>query len=165
MTLAWYAAYGSNTDDARFRQYLERCTQPAEPLDTRPIVIDRPLYFAGTTNTRWGDGGVAFVSTEPDAEPSTLARAWLLPRDRVVEIKGFEGRSYDAWIDLEPIDGLPVMTFTSSIPRTPRNPPGRAYAAVVARGLRATHGLSTREVAEYLAPRTNLTVGTLLEWL
>src|SRR5207253_704329 len=83
-TVAWYAAYGSNTDEARFRRYLAGCTQPAEPADSRPLTIDLPLYFAGT-RTRWGDGGVAFLDPERDRTPTTLARAWLLPTSRIAE--------------------------------------------------------------------------------
>ena len=28
VTLAWYAAYGSNTDEGRFRRYLTGCRAP-----------------------------------------------------------------------------------------------------------------------------------------
>lgn len=163
MTLAWYAAYGSNTDEERFREYLVQCSQPAEPLDSRPYVIDLPLYFAGATS-RWGDGGVAFTGPERDPEPSTLARAWLLPLDRVEEIKALEGRWYDAWMDCGSIDGIPVVTFTGSVARSPVNPPSPRYVEVVVRGLRATHGLSPEEVAAYLAPRTKHPIETLMGW-
>jgi hypothetical protein len=187
VTVAWYAAYGSNTDETRFRRYLAGCTQPAEPSDSRPYVIDLPLYFAGTgrADGLWGLGGVAFTSTVRDAEPSTLARAWLLPVDRIAEIGAqenrleiseanldldagdhvaFPGRAYDSWISCGTLDDIPVVTLTSSTPRTPVNPPGPAYAAVVARGLRVTHGMTREAVAEYLAPRTNLPIATLMEW-
>jgi hypothetical protein len=187
MTVAWYAAYGSNTDEPRFRKYLAGCTQPAEPTDSRPHVIDLPLYFAGTS-TRWGDGGVAFTSIERDATPSTLARAWLLPVARIAEIGAQENglaidaaaldldavrsdglhrafdRWYDAWIDCGELDGIPVVTLTSTSPRTPVNPPGPEYARIVARGLRVTHGMTRESVADYLSPRTNLPVATLLAW-
>jgi hypothetical protein len=163
MTLAWYAAYGSNTDEERFRRYLVRCTQPAEPLDDRPFVIDLPLYFAGTSTT-WGEGGVAFVGPERDDEPATLARAWLLPHDRVEEIKAMEGRWYDAWMECGELEGVPVVTFTGSAKREPVNPPAERYVRVVAKGLRHTHGLSEEQAAAYLAPRTNLPISTLLAW-
>lgn len=189
MLVAWYAAYGSNTDEARFRCYLARCTQPAEPSDSRPLTIDLPLYFAGTTTRRWGDGGVAFTSTDRDAVPGTLARAWLLPVDRIAEIGAQEnglgndqadldlgavrtgglhhahpGRWYDAWVGCGQLDDLPVVTLTSTEMRAPRNPPSRAYAQIVARGLRLTHGMTREDVARYLADRTNLPVATLMEW-
>ena len=189
MPVAWYAAYGSNTDEARFRRYLAGCTQPAEPADSRPFLLDLPLYFAGTTSRRWGDGGVAFTSTEREATPTTLARAWLLPVERIAEIGAQEnglpvheadldldavrdaglhrahaGRWYDAWVDCGVLDDVPVVTITATEPRTPRNPPSRAYTSVVARGLRLTHGMTQEDVAIYLADRTNLPVATLMEW-
>lgn len=187
MSVAWYAAYGSNTDEARFRRYLASCTQPAEPSDSRAYVIDLPLYFAGTS-TRWGDGGVAFASIERDEVPSTLARAWLLPVDRIAEVGAQENRGtvadarldldvvvrdgivptfdgwYDAWVACGTLDDIPVVTLTSSSPRTPVTPPPRAYAEVVARGLRVTHGIDAAAVASYLSDRTNLPFATLMEW-
>jgi hypothetical protein len=187
VTVAWYAAYGSNTDETRFRRYLAGCTQPAEPADSRPYVIDLPLYFAGTSTT-WGDGGVAFTGVDRDPEPTTLARAWLLPVTRIAEVGAQENRRplteasldldrvratgrhvahdgwYDAWIDCGELDGIPVVTLTSTVAREPRNPPCRAYAEVVARGLRVTHGMTQEDVAAYLEPRTNLPRTTLLEW-
>lgn len=163
MTLAWYAAYGSNTDEERFRRYLVQCEPPAEPLDSRALVIDLPLYFAGT-RTSWGDGGVAFVGPNRDPEPATLARGWLLPRGDVSAIRALEGRWYDAWMDCGTIEGVPVVTFTASEKRAPLNPPSSRYVEVVARGLRHTHSLSSGDVAEYLAPRTDLSISTLLAW-
>jgi hypothetical protein len=187
--VAWYAAYGSNTDEERFRMYLAGCTQPAEPADSRPYVIDLPLYFAGTTSRRWGDGGVAFVGVERDSVPSTLARAWLLPVELIAEVGAQENglpvdaasldlelvrerglhrahgdRWYDAWVDCGTLDDLPVVTLTATVPRTPLNPPSRAYARIVARGLRVTHGMTQEAVAIYLADRTNLAEATLMEW-
>jgi hypothetical protein len=150
-------------------------------------VLDRPLYFAGEGRPegRWGLGGVAFVRPEPEATPSTLGRAWLLPAVRLAEIgaqenrlpldraafdvdggdqRPFPDRAYDAWIRCGELDGIPVFTLTSSVPRQPVNPPGPAYVAVVARGIRSRHGMTREDVASYLANRTNLPVATLMEW-
>jgi hypothetical protein len=189
VSVAWYAAYGSNTDETRFRRYLAGCSQPTEPGDSRPHVIDLPLYFAGSTSRPWGDGGVAFTSTTRDPTPSTLARAWLLPIERIAEVGAQENglpieeadldldavrsvgvhrahgdRWYDAWVDCGLLDDLPVVTLTASEPRTPRNPPSRTYTQVIANGLRVTHGMTREAVAAYLAPRTNIPEVTLFEW-
>ena len=186
----WYAAYGSNTDAERFARYLAGCSAPIEPPESRPIVIDLPLYFAGTTSRTWGDGGVAFAGPTRDAAPSTLARAWHLevatlaeigaqenglPLDRAALDLGrvtregadapFADRWYDVWLACGTLDGDPVVTLTSSAPQSPVNPPSRGYATVVARGLAATHGLGAGAVAEYLAPRAGLDQNVLLEWL
>jgi hypothetical protein len=188
VTVAWYAAYGSNTDRGRFQQYLARCSTAAEPLDDRPLEIDLALYFAKKRTTRWGKGGVAFVGPRRDQRPSTLARAWLLPAERIAEIGamengravdaahldvgrvvtdgasvGFPGGWYDCWYECGSLDGQPVVTLGSSTPHRP-NPPGRAYLETVARGLRATHALDDHDVAAYLAPRAGLAVDALLAW-
>ena len=187
--VAWYAAYGSNTDEERFRRYLAGCSTPTDPADSRAVVIDLPLYFAGSSTGRWGDGGVAFTSTDRDAEPATLARAWLLPVERIAEVGAQEnglpldaahldldvvradgqqrahaGRWYDVWVDCGVLDELPIVTLTASRRRSPECPPGPAYTEVVARGLRVTHGMTREAVAAYLAPRTNLPEATLMEW-
>ncbi|MEA3056726.1 MAG: hypothetical protein QOD30_2158 [Actinomycetota bacterium] len=186
-TVAWYAAYGSNTDEARFRQYLAGCTQPCDPADSRPLTLDLPLYFAGS-RTRWGDGGVAFLGPERDLTPTTLARAWLLPVDRIAEVGAQENRLpidraqldldavvadgvasvydgwYDAWVVCGELDGIPVVTLTASTTRSPQTPPARGYVEVVARGLRTTHGMTRKDVAAYLKPRTKLATATLMEW-
>lgn len=188
VTHVWYAAYGSNTDAARFQRYLDRCTIPATPVDDRPFVLDLPLYFARDA-TSWGPGGVAFVGPHRDDVPATLGRAWLLPIERVAEIGAMENRLdptgaaldveavaghglvptfgagwYDAWAHCGELEGTPVVTITSSRPHEP-NPPGPAYATVVARGLMATHDLGPDAVAAYLAPRTGLPASTLVAWI
>jgi hypothetical protein len=184
--LGWYAAYGSNTDETRFRRYLDGCRSPVEPLDSRPFVLDLPLYFAGTGSRTWGDGGVAFAGVEREPEPTTLGRAWLLPVATIAEVgaqenglpldravldvdagdhRAFPDRWYDAWIACGTLDGHPVVTLTSTVRQVPVNPPGRAYATVVGRGIRTTHGLTDEQAATYLADRTNLPVATLMTWL
>jgi hypothetical protein len=186
-SVAWYAAYGSNTDEARFRQYLAGCTQPCEPADSRPLTIDLPLYFAGS-RTRWGEGGVAFLGPARDRTPTTLGRAWLLPVDRIAEVGAQENRLtveraaldlaavvdagilsvydgwYDAWVACGRLDDIPVVTLTASSRRSPETPPARAYVEVIARGLRATHGMTRKDVASYLEARTKLPAATLIEW-
>jgi len=185
VNLAWYAAYGSNTDEGRFRRYLTGCRAPVEPIDSRPLVIDLPLYFAERRSRTWGVGGVAFAGPDRDDEPSTLARAWLLPAPRIAEIGAqenglpldaaaldpdggdqvaFPDRWYDVWRRCGALEGHPVFTLTSSSSRTPCTTPGRPYAATVAAGLRHTHGLSPAATAAYLATRTNLPVATLMAW-
>jgi len=186
VTVAWYAAYGSNTDEERFRRYLAGCTAPCEPSDSRPYVLDRALYFAGES-TGWGEGGVAFVRATAAPEVTTLARAWLLPVERIAEVGAQENRRpategsldldavlgrgivptfrgwYDAWVACGELDGVPVITLTSSTDRAPERPPAASYVHVVARGLRTTHGMTRESVADYLAPRTNLSIATLIE--
>ena len=71
---------------------------------------------------------------------------------------------YDAWVACGELDGIPVVTLTASTVRSPETPPARAYVEVIARGLRATHGMTRKAVASYLEPRTKLATTTLMEW-
>lgn len=185
---AWYAAYGSNTDAHRFSRYLRGCRPPVttEP-PSRPGTIELPLRFAEQT-VRWGSGGVAFVGPEPGDPSPTLVRLWHVPvavlaqvgaqenglplEDAALDLDvvastgrhvAFPGRWYDVWIGIGSVEGAPVVTLTSSVLR-PRNPPGPRYGAVVARGLRATHGLDAEEVAAYLAPRAGVDPSVVSAW-
>ena len=85
-TLVWYASYGSNLSEHRFRYYLhggspagsarvyEVCPDPTPPRLDLPLTIPHPLYFAGESGV-W-TGGVAFL--DPDADGVTQARAYLI---------------------------------------------------------------------------------------
>jgi hypothetical protein len=186
----WYAAYGSNTDAARFARYLRGC-DPAvtEEPPSQPGRIALPLRFAEETRF-WGEGGVAFVDPTPGGErpTPTLVRLWRLPVAVLAQVgaqenglgpgaasldlaevvetgvhRAFPGKWYDTWVGCGSMGVLPVVTLTSSVIRTP-NPPGARYAGVVARGLRATHGLDEQAVADYLGARAMLDSSVLLAW-
>lgn len=185
---AWYAAYGSNTDADRFSRYLRACDPPVvDQPSSRPGTIDLPLRFAEET-VRWGTGGVAFVGPDPGEPSPTLVRLWHVPVAVLAQVGAqenglpldtaaldldvvastgrhvaFPGRWYDAWVGCGIVAGLPVVTLTSSVARPP-NPPGARYAAVVARGLRATHGLDHGAAADYLAARAGVEPLQLVAW-
>ena len=80
----WYAAYGSNTDAARFDCYLRGgcpeggartypgCRDASPPADTRALWLPGSVYFAGTSSV-WG-GGTAFY--DPHTAGPVAARGW-----------------------------------------------------------------------------------------
>ena len=82
----WYAAYGSNTDVARFHCYLRGgcpaggartypgCRDTGGPADSKAIWLSGSIYFAGTS-TVWG-GGMAFY--DPGTPGPVPARGWLI---------------------------------------------------------------------------------------
>jgi hypothetical protein len=84
--LVWYASYGSNLSEHRFRYYLqggspagsarvyEACPDPTPPRLDLPLSLPHTLYFAGESRV-WG-GGVAFI--DADSEGTTRSRAYLI---------------------------------------------------------------------------------------
>ena len=66
---------------------------------------------------------------------------------------------YDALVGLEPIDGLPCVSFTSPSPpeeRTPA-PPSEAYLGTIVRGLAECHDLGREEIAARLCTARGMT--------
>ncbi len=177
----WYAAYGSNCDDARLLTYLQGgvlpetgqdhpgSAQPAPPRDWLPLTVARALGFGGHS-AAWG-GAPAVLTTTPGL---ALGRAWLLswrqledvvaqengepheplplPHDRVtVHPDGL----YGSLERLGSLREVPVVTCATPPERLPSAaaPSGR-YLGVIARGLLATYRLTPSRVATYLAEAT-----------
>lgn len=136
--MIWYVAYGSNLLFARFRRYLDRCTDPSDPADQRRVTIPHPRYFAREWSDRWGLGGVAFL--DADVAGESLGRAYLVTEQQFEEVHAAEGRWYDRLVELAAIDGLPARTFTGSV-RLPDNPPGDSYRLTVEAGEAETSAL------------------------
>jgi hypothetical protein len=179
----WYAAYGSNLSRARFLAYIQggrpegaTRTYPGardrtEPLGERAFTMPGSVFFAWTSPT-WG-GGIAFY--DPDAEGSTLARAYLISEGQFADLAAQEmHRQPGADLDLDTVlerrrhvlgpgryeslhlvgelDGHPVLTFTAPEAHgLEPNAPSGAYLSVVARGLEETHGLDPDALVAYLA--------------
>jgi hypothetical protein len=90
----WYAAYGSNTDAARFDCYLRGgcpaggartypgCRDTSPPADTRALWLPGSVYFAGTSSV-WG-GGSAFY--DPHTAGPVAARGWLITVGQLADL-------------------------------------------------------------------------------
>ena len=90
----WYAAYGSNTDAARFDCYLRGgrpvggarahpgCRDTSPPVATRALWLPGSIYFAGAS-TVWG-GGMAFY--DPDQPGPVAARGWLITVQQLADL-------------------------------------------------------------------------------
>ncbi len=70
--------------------------------------------------------------------------------------------NYDNLIALDPVDGIPVVTFTAPSPPETREatPPSPAYLGTIVRGLADAHPLTDREIAE----RVLLSPGVAPHW-
>ncbi len=169
---AWYVAYGSNLSAARFRRYLDRCRDPAEPWRWAAVEVPHRLLFARQSR-HWGGGGVAFLDPAPTPGAATRGRAWLLTRAQFADVLAQEcglavgtvevpvldtaflvlhpGHWYGGVLPLGRLEGWPMVTFTdeAAADLVPGRP-GAAYRAVVAEGLAESHGLSPAQADSYI---------------
>jgi hypothetical protein len=142
----------------------------SEPLDDVPFTMPGQMFF-GWKSPTWG-GGIAFYHA--DLEGATLARAYLISEEQFADVAAQEmhrepGSDLDLTTVLEEerhtlgpgryealhlvgeLDGHPVLTFTTPEPHdVPHEAPSPAYLAIVASGLRDTHGLDADAVIDYL---------------
>lgn len=179
----WYAAYGSNCSDDRFKAYLEGgavhgargahagARDPNPPRASGPVTFDRQIVFAGASR-RWG-GGSAFLG-HGAVRDGALGRRYLISRHQFDDVLAQENRrdivatplegltvgeitpltegAYDAVLALEPVDRIPVVTFTATQPPEEREPapPTAPYLATILRGLASVHELATAAIVARL---------------
>jgi hypothetical protein len=125
------------------------------------------LWFAGTS-TVWG-GGLAFY--DPSAAGVVVARAYLVSFGQFSDVVAQEARLeggtdlvrddggrlaalssvYDTILELEPYDGLPVITMTARTGSTgPPVAPSAAYLTTILAGLGDGFGLDPEAQVDYL---------------
>lgn len=124
MDYVWYASYGSNLLESRFRCYIsggtpegstknERgCTNPAYPKKIAPISLPYEMYFAEYSG-RW-DGGVAFINTEKDTNTRTYGKKYLITSEQFKQIVQQENDNYKMEIDLELAKNVHTYSFNDS---------------------------------------------------
>ncbi len=164
-------AYLTGTRAARSSVTETGTSNPSPPAASAPCQLPHRVRFAGESR-KWG-GAVAFLEHRTSPRPS-LGRRYLLTWGQFDELVAQESRrppielpiadlrpgvhqwvgdrGYDCLLALEPVDGVPVVTFTSPSPpeeRTP-GPPSAAYLGTIARGLAQSHRVPTHEIAEHL---------------
>jgi hypothetical protein len=180
--LIWYAAYGSNCKAARFEAYLtgghahgatrpERgARNPRPPIRSEACWFPTGIRFVGHS-TKWG-GGIAFLDHHGGVPAA--GRRYLITKGQFDDVVAQENRRdatpvsidpltqgvvtalgdgpYDGIHLLDPVEGIPVVTFTSPTTRTDRlpNPPSAAYLGTILRGLLEVHAAATDEVIDAL---------------
>lgn len=176
--LVWYAAYGSNLSEERFRFYIEGgrpegaavelrgCRDRRRPAETRPFLAPGRLVF-GKHSTNWG-GGVAFLDLE--ASGQAYCRLYLITPEQFLDVAAQENRLevgslhldlpaggrerdigagfYPLVVNLGELEGRPVLTITDR--GVELRPPSKAYLRWVTEGLRTAHDLDERTLNAYL---------------
>ena len=145
----WYASYGSNTNSARFQEYLDSCGGNVNEIETRSFTTRGKLYFAAGSR-RWGRGmGVAFLDEE--SEGTVLTRIYKVSHEQFLSIQSQEGPKYRRKLMLGIVDGLPVYTFTSPEKRKDLNIPSAEYIQTILAGLKEAYpGVSETVLLSYL---------------
>lgn len=188
----WYACYGSNLLEERFRCYISGgqpkganrlypgCTNKTFPTHTKPLTINREMYFAKISKT-WNGGGAAFIRSEVNKDVKTLGRMYHITRQQFIdlvqqEIK-FEGNfnidlekvieegslnmRNDSWygqiIYLGDDQGHPIFTFTNEeYLENDINAPNEHYLKIIIEGLKQTYKLAPSEIQKYLENKTGI---------
>lgn len=145
----WYASYGSNTNSARFQEYLDSCGGNVNEIESKSFLTRGKLYFAAGSR-RWGRGkGVAFFDEE--SEGSVLTRIYKVSHEQFLSIQSQEGPKYRRKLMLGIVDDLPVYTFTSPEKREDLNVPSADYVLTILTGLKEAYpGVSETVLLSYL---------------
>ena len=118
------------------------------PQASMPLTLPGTVFFAGESQT-WG-GGRAYY--DPTVDGSTPARAYLLTSQQFDDVHAQEPPVYDKLLDLGTHDGVPLLTFTSSVGRSAvvSTEPAPAYLDTIGRGIAEAHGWTTEQISSHL---------------
>lgn len=176
----WYVGYGSNLCHDRFICYIQGrkfqlggsdskgCLDRTLPSENKPFIIPHCLFF-GKSASGWENGGVAFISPEPEPDENkhTYGRMWKITLEQFSEIKKQEGGWYNTTLDLgRDGDGISICTITNSV-EPELNKPSDKYLRTIVIGLKETYRLDNKKILKYLIEKPgikgNFTKEKLLE--
>ena len=144
---------------------------PSLPHADGPITFPSAVCFRG--HSTWWGGAPAFLE-HARAEIGALGRRYLITLEQFEDVLAQENRldeplpvdpghpvgarqvladrPYGQVVNLPPVDGYPVLTFTSPQPAEHRDPapPSAAYLGTIVRGLAGAHPLTHDEIASHL---------------
>lgn len=155
----WYAAYGSNLSEERFRWYIlggyyidhehKGCRDKRLWRASEVTTVPGHMYFA-QSSSRWNGGGVAFF--DPDGEGEAVVRLYRITAGQLRDIREQEGPS-ESWYGHVPClceyKGLPVCTLTS-LKKHPSNAPDPSYLDLIREALVGECSLTEEEAEAYL---------------
>lgn len=154
----WYAAYGSNLSEDRFRYYLEGGVCPQNGKDypgcrnkrlwtdsAMDAVVGR-MYFARHSPS-WNSGGVAFFDRRGGGR--TIIRRYRITWGQLLDIQAQEGQRWYSRRELLGFcDGVAIYTLTSEEVQK-QTKPDAAYVSLIRNALLAS-GKTEKETDRYL---------------
>ncbi|GLI54478.1 hypothetical protein [Thermodesulfovibrio yellowstonii] len=156
-----YAAYGSNLLKKRLLAYIEGkdfkgrkhngCSDRTSPEDYGWMYVPHRLYFA-KNSSRWGNGGVAFLSCGRTDNPEmhAIVRLWKISEIQFYEINQQEGKGwYNKILSFGEKDGLEIKTFTGCWENSV-NQPTEEYLDCIIKGIRETTGWDDERIKNYI---------------
>lgn len=161
MKEVWYACYGSNLSEERFKCYIEGgvCKENGVKYDgctNTNLWTDstfnwyRGIIYFGNDSPSWWHTGVAFY--DPNGIGTVLMRLYKITGEQLLDVQKQEGTRADWYgnlVDLGEFFGLPVFTMTAyDFP--PRKPPCDAYRNLIIRALNEECGISESDARKYL---------------
>lgn len=158
----WYACYGSNLKEDRFRCYIQGghcadnnkdypgCRDKSLWKDNFWMSFPGRMYF-GQRSGSWEGGGVAFY--DPGLPGTTIMRLYNISRAQLRDVQKQEGRGPDWYgrivtLDIHE-DGCPICTLTSETPQE-RNAPCKAYYDLIRDTLNVEGDVEPSDAVRYL---------------
>lgn len=156
----WYACYGSNIDFDRLMIYIngdsegkfahnDGCRCKDKPIDSKPYIIRRRLYFAGHSG-KW-NGGVAFLNYRSLGK--VYGKIYKLRKSQFLDILKQEHsfKDYDTLLYVGKYQNTPIFTFTALHKLKSLEEPSSEYLNVIKKGLISTYKrLSKEKIDRYL---------------
>lgn len=159
----WYACYGSNLCEERFKcyiaggtckdngRYYEGCKNNKSLwTDSKVRSFHGKMYF-GNKSGSWDGKGVAFYSDAYKGE--TIMRLYKITWGQLLEVQDQECDSPNWYGNIVCLgideDGCPIYTLTSNSIR-PKNAPSDKYVNLIKRALIEECGISPEDARTYL---------------
>ena len=156
----WYLCYGSNINIDRFMIYIdgdknglfahkEGCLDHSKPIDSKPYIIRRRIYFAKHSG-KW-NGGVAFLNYRSLGK--TYGKIYKIKKSQFIDIFKQEHhlKDYNTVLYVGKYNKVPIYTFTSIYKLNDLEKPSDEYIETIRKGIIDTYkNLSIKQIDKYL---------------
>jgi len=157
----WYFCYGSNINIKRFMIYINGdedgyfahvngCKDKTKPLDSKPYIIRRRIYFARHSG-KW-NGGVAFLNYRSLGK--VYGKIYKIKKSQFMDILKQEHhlKDYNTVIYIGKYNRVPIYTFTSLYKLNDLEKPSKKYLETIKEGIKDTYKtLSNKKIDKYLS--------------